>query len=117
MNIKRNFLIIYIPLALLVLGVIAWYENVETENDLLQLEQKELLNISLAALELNRNLEAIKLDLVYLSNNQVFQDVLDHVSQAKRNNLATEFLGFSDHKAIYDQIRWIDETGQEKLRI
>ena len=37
--------------------------------------------------------------------------------EKKRQSLAAEFLLFSRHHGIYDQIRYLDETGQEIVRI
>jgi len=56
-------------------------------------------------------------DLKYLSKQQGLMDFLDNPSVHHRQTLAKDYLALSQQKKIYDQIRFLDESGLERVRV
>jgi signal transduction histidine kinase len=56
-------------------------------------------------------------DLKIVSKHSEFTSFLDGGKNSNLDKLANEFLEFSRFKGVYDQVRFLDETGMEKIRI
>jgi PAS domain S-box-containing protein len=56
-------------------------------------------------------------DLMILSAHDELQVMLESDEASHRKALAQEFLVFCDKKGLYDQIRFLDETGMEVVRV
>ena len=66
---------------------------------------------------INQKLQSIQRDLLYLSREHLFERVIREGDAAAEAALTEEWLAFSRSKAIYDKIRWMDESGRERIRI
>ncbi|CAK8711644.1 histidine kinase [Candidatus Electrothrix laxa] len=66
---------------------------------------------------LSYNLKKIARDLLYLAGQNSLIDQITDPDQEHLEQLAKNFIEFSRIKGYYDQIRWIDETGMERVRI
>ncbi|WLE99008.1 MAG: ATP-binding protein [Candidatus Electrothrix communis] len=66
---------------------------------------------------LSYNLKKITRDLLYLAGQNSLIDQITHPDQENLEQLAQNFINFSRIKGYYDQIRWIDETGMERIRV
>ena len=115
--IAKHFLIIFVPLVLILSIILFLFYNAESNN------HKELVKNEASA-EINHMTEAMKTqfqlvlsDLMFLSEQNELQQALDINETIDWGNLATEYLSFSARKQIYDQIRFIDETGMEIVRV
>jgi PAS domain S-box-containing protein len=112
----KHFLLILLSFAsALALGVSLHYYTISQTQQVMQ-QSSELLNVGLARSELNRDLAGVVSDLVFLSSyleRQGFQDDgeldLEAVSQL--------FYTFTKEKRLYDQIRFLDLSGLEKVRV
>lgn len=56
-------------------------------------------------------------DLMFLSEQNELQEMLGSGEAVWQDSLATEYLSFSTRKRLYDQIRFLDETGMEVIRV
>ncbi len=83
-------------------------ETIETEQD----SQTELLSRFIS-----NEFDVVAGDLFILANSSEIQDLLDENSLTNRETLAELFLLFSSNTGRYDQIRYIDETGLEIVRV
>jgi len=68
--------------------------------------------------EINHFLQGVQGDVLFLSELSSLNDLINskNIYNAK-TNLEKDFLSFSNEKKIYYQIRYIDENGQEIVRI
>ncbi len=108
---------LFFPLAVLVLAGIGFYGHTEIEREFNNLRSHEVLNIGLGAGELSRNIDYLTPDLMLLSHHSALISALDDPSPANIAHLAEDFTNICGAKRIYDQIRWIDESGMERVRI
>ena len=67
--------------------------------------------------QLAREIQSVVSDVMFLSENEEIMAFLDHGGDSQRKTLAKEYLTFSSHKGCYDQIRFLDDTGMEVVRV
>lgn len=117
MDLLTNFLRFFLPFLVLVLtGAFYTYsEETDREQDRLIASLQDRAIIGTAAL--NRGLENAALDLHVLAELAELTQVFNHPSASNQQHLERAFIVFSRNKGIYDQIRWIDENGQERIRV
>jgi two-component system sensor histidine kinase/response regulator len=106
-----------LPLSLLIIGSAWLYGNDLVERELIRLNAQELIHVGNIASDMNHYLELIAGDLLYLAHSSVLQAALDNPQTANLQQLANDFVSFSRSKKSYDQIRWLDETGMEQVRV
>lgn len=117
-KIALGFLIV----ALIPAAIIGFYANYVSTNTLLTQEynnQKELLRTVNASIE--SFLSSAEDDVLFLSKSTPMQRYLANQDsddlESLKNGLAKEFLAFSKQRKIYYQIRYLDENGQEIVRV
>jgi diguanylate cyclase (GGDEF)-like protein/PAS domain S-box-containing protein len=111
------FLRLFVPaLALLVVGAIL-LGNAEVDREMTRLRSQEALQVRLGVGVMHRRLEMVGRDLGYLSTHGTLRAAIDTPTPERMAELAADFADFSGAKGIYDQIRWIDETGMERIRV
>ncbi|HEV3082549.1 MAG TPA: ATP-binding protein [Gemmataceae bacterium] len=115
-QVLRRFVLIFLPAALLPGCVVLalYYQDLANEQSLHEQAGKHV--VDLHANIISRELNAVESDLLYLANQAVLRDFLSG-GKASKQVLQDEYLLFSRHKAIYDQIRYLDAGGQEVIRI
>jgi len=114
---KRFLAIALLFFILLVAAVIAHYY---TERKLEQsgIEFTETHNVAQAHEAISNTLRGVVSDLAFLSKLNELMDLLDNPDNERaKQMLAQEFLHFSEMKRVYDQIRLLDSTGMEVVRI
>jgi len=111
------FLTFFIPYVILIIfGAVFTYigeEQLEYE----RLEQNESHNVSIAVTALDRELDELFRDLIFLSKSVNFHEAIENPSHENLAHLTEDLVNFSTSKKVFDQIRWLDETGQEIVRI
>src|SRR5207302_7912968 len=65
---------------------------------------------------IRREWRSVESDLQYLAKQAVLRSYLSG-SDSGKQELLEEYVLFCRQKAIYDQIRYIDDTGQERMRV
>src|SRR5437868_356532 len=112
----RRFLVIFVPAALLP-GCVVWllyYQDAANARSLHEQAGAHLVDLQTDII--NRELKGVESDLLYLANQAVLRDFLSGARTSKRS-LQDEYLLFCRQKGIYDQIRYLNEAGQEIIRI
>jgi len=112
-----RILILFLPIALLI-GISMFFIQ-RTELD--RLHTKHALDarqaVAVGDEAISRTLQWISRDVRYLAQDVGVQQLLDDPSKKHLDDLATDWVSFSNNKQVYDKIRWIDENGMERLRI
>ena len=111
----RKLLILFIPAAVIITAA-AYFSY---RSDVIQVYSQLALNedpVHAGKGAIGRGLDLIARDALYLSRSLALQDLLEHGSAEQFARLANEWLEFSRTKQIYDQIRWIDASGMERIR-
>ena len=66
---------------------------------------------------INHKLQSIQRDLLYLAREPLLEHVINEATAEAEAALTEEWIAFSRSKTIYDKMRWMDETGRERVRI
>jgi len=114
---RRHLLQGLFAVALLLLAG-GWYlGRSDIDRELTHLYAQETLNVGLGVGAVNGKLDDIAGDLTFLSSFSGLRDALDQTNSANLGSLEETFVQFSRSKGVYDQLRWIDETGMERVRV
>ncbi|MBI5438365.1 MAG: PAS domain S-box protein [Nitrosomonadales bacterium] len=114
----KRFLAIALLFAMLLVaaGIAHYYTERKLERS--SIEFTESHNVAQAHEAINNTLRGVVSDLAFLSKLNELRDLLDNPGNERAMQmLAKEFLSFSEMKRVYDQIRLLDSTGMEVVRI
>lgn len=116
----KRFLIIFLPVLMLAsyIAILFYYteaKNVKEERRIFEIS--EIDNVKLQMEMIINDFHMIISDLIIQSKHPEIQKILESDDTIHRKALAEEFLVFCDKRGIYDQIRLLDETGMEVVRI
>ncbi len=112
-----RFLLLFFFLTIAIAVVLFLFYRVSFtgEEHLVKNNQKDILrhmkDISVA------DFGSVVSDLMFLSEHKLMQDYLKNPSKTNAGNLAAEYISFSTRKGVYDQIRFIDAAGMERVRV
>ncbi|MBF0264732.1 MAG: sensor histidine kinase [Gammaproteobacteria bacterium] len=119
--IKKNqlelYLYLFLPIVFITI-ILAWgiyYLDHQSQLDKNRTNAEHHVQIQVKTLELT--FRQILADLRFLAQQQGLQNYLQHPFDHNQKALSNDYQVFSRQKKIYDQIRFLDETGQEKVRI
>ena len=115
MDKRFPFLFVSISAALLSLAVVLYLRDQNTQRQMHQMEGKHAA--ALHAQILAAEFHSVKSDLLFLAGQSALEKFLDFPGSRQERALSQEYELFSRQKGIYDQIRFIDETGREAVRI
>jgi PAS domain S-box-containing protein len=113
----RLFLLFFIPAALLILAC-AWYvghDRIQGELGLIQSD--EINNIVLGVRRLDGELQAPLRHLHTLANEDAVHQAINSPGGAATEPIGIVFQTLVAYNAMYDQVRWIDENGMERVRV
>lgn len=113
----KYFLVVLTPL-LILLTLILWH-FLQMERDKTYIEIKTLESQRLAAEQkrISREFQIIVGDLFTLAGQNEIHHFADTDDQAILEKVAREYLLISKSKGTYDQIRFIDDKGWERVRV
>lgn len=113
----RLFVRIFLPLALLItiVGAAIAFIHAEGENAALEIQDAATLEIAKSALTVR--LETAVTDLHFLRDSLALRRYIEQGDAWGLRDLAEELKGFATDKEFYDQVRFIDEFGNETVRI
>jgi PAS domain S-box-containing protein len=77
----------------------------------------EELNVDLARRMITTDISSVVRDLGFLAEHIERRELFEQPSGLRKRRIEREFLVFSEKKALYDQIRFLDKTGMEIVRI
>jgi PAS domain S-box-containing protein len=106
-----------VPAVVLLLAATYMYGSITLDREMIRLGSQEALHVSLGASALAHNLESITNDLLFLTNCSSLIEAINNPDKENLIRLGGDFVTFSRSKKIYDQIRWLDETGMERVRV
>ncbi|MBS1129885.1 MAG: hypothetical protein H6R16_887 [Proteobacteria bacterium] len=112
-----TFLRYFVPLAGFILLVTVFYADSHRDAERSHLEADELLNVRLGAGALDRRLLIIVRDLRIVAAGSALKRFTEDGDVLEINRIAEDFLGFSGARIGYSQLRLLDLTGQEIVRI
>lgn len=109
------FIFIFIGISVLYsfLFTLIHFNTINIERTNLELNEKRI--VTLEKNILGEEFMYIISDLLYLSDS--IKKCIEIEKKMNYNALSNEWLNFSDRKKIYDQIRFIDLSGNEKIRV
>ncbi|KYC43427.1 hypothetical protein WA1_11355 [Scytonema hofmannii PCC 7110] len=112
----KKFLIVFLPLSALLALVLGglYYGKIRAEKTAMKIS--EIRKVKMQAKVIVGNFNLVVSDLMVLSEQIELQEILEGAKE-QSSTLAEEFLSFSQHKKLYDQIRFLDTTGQEIVRV
>ncbi|MBC3764349.1 sensor histidine kinase [Neptunicella marina] len=112
----RSFVQLVLPsLVVLALAISIFYRNeVESLKQIISIDESH--TVKLATKSINLELSGVLSDLQYLKNQPLFRQYINN-PHSNRKSLQQDWLTFSTHRKIYDQIRFIDKDGNEAIRV
>jgi signal transduction histidine kinase len=114
--IKRFSAILFPLLALPGIFLLALYLT-EIKNNRKAIEGVEYHKVELQRRTITNDFESIVSDLLFLSEQNDLQRLLESDEPEDQKRLAGDYLKFSKRKGLYDQIRFLDKTGKEIVRV
>ncbi|MES9859962.1 MAG: PAS domain-containing sensor histidine kinase, partial [Candidatus Thiodiazotropha sp. 4PDIVS1] len=112
----KQFLLILLPFAgVLAIAAYLHYYTI-SETDRVTLKSNELLNVGLARSVLNRDLSNVISDLIFLAS-YIERQSIDSSSRLRKGQVEQLFYTFIREKRLYDQVRYINNQGLEKVRV
>ncbi len=116
-GVVQRFLLIFTSFVVLTTGVAAVFLIQELESQRRILLADERRGVELLRRVAVSDVKAVISDLVFLSANPELHQMLENDNSASRQKVADAFLAFCETRAIYDQVRFLDETGMERIRV
>ena len=116
-SIAKTFFILFLLLSLSLGGVFRLLYLNETKIQQMRLTLKEMNLLNTQKEVIKSYIHAIATDVLTISKHYELRMMLDNNESHYRASLAREFLWFSQIKKIYDQVRFLDADGMERLRI
>jgi len=101
----------------IIAGTIGVLYNLESKDYLKRLELEERVNLKLQLKLITNNFETIISDLLFLSKQNELHRMINDNEQKYRSWMSNEYLELCRKKRIYDQIRYLNQTGMEIVRV
>lgn len=115
--VAKLFLALYLPMALVLTGLVYGTLKIDAKIKLQALQAQESGEVKLAGQILIRDFEAVATDLRLLSKTPALKHFLDTGSPEEKQRLTAQFLNISQEERRYDQIRYLDNSGMETIRV
>jgi len=116
-HILRKFLIIFPSGFLLVFFLCYSIAHLEFLRVTSVVAQNELSSIKLLKYVIRHDLETLASDILLLANNESLEGYLEENSKENIEKLTERFRNFARDKKIYTQVRYLDKSGMEVVRI
>ena len=113
----RLFSVLFIPVALLIVGG-AWYmghQRIKGELDLVK--SNEVGKVVLGVRRLDGGMQVPLQQLRTLADSDTVRRTIDDGGAGVVKNMEAAFLSLIAYNKTYDQVRWIDENGLERVRV
>ena len=105
-----------LAVGVLLLGVVLAIYRQDVVNQRVILSQEAEHVVDLQHELLLSELRGVQSDLLYLADQELLQQFLSD-KDSTRSNLEQEYINFAERQNLYDQIRFLDTSGQELVRI
>ncbi len=117
MNLTKRFFIIFLPLFVLTTVITAGFLFQDLKVRQKVLEAGAMQQVEVLRRVASNSVQSVVTDLFFLAVNPIFHQMIDTGRPDIARELADVFLTFSKNSGCYDQIRFIDESGMERIRI
>lgn len=114
---RKQFLIIFLPVTLIIMGLSFAFVKIHGKNRVRLISSQESKIVQTAQSSIQNNLRVHLSDALFLSD--LLTDYINnHPSRGGlRQEVGGVFLDFSKRRGRYDQVRYIDRTGMEVVRV
>lgn len=118
-KIRNKLLFAFILVSLIPLVALGGYALTSISGSLRSISDSKLKDkVTLVSVSIEDFLKNVSNDLFYLRDSVSLQAMMSsEQTEIARENLEQDFLAFSKHKSIYHQIRFLDATGMEVVRV
>ncbi|ATX81344.1 PAS domain S-box-containing protein [Mariprofundus ferrinatatus] len=113
----RYFLLTFFPIAMLIAAVGFSIYYLEAKNRVKVLIEQNRSMIERQREAIIHDFDLILSDVVYLAAQSELSDAFGERGPEALEDIAHEYMVFSQSKKIYDQVRFIDNEGMERIRI
>jgi signal transduction histidine kinase len=115
-RVVRRVPAIFLPAVLLTAAAVLALYSLDRGNEHTLYEQAGNHQTDLHTEIIRREVNVVESDLLYLGNQAVLADFLAGRAGSKQE-LQDEYVLFCRHRGVYDQIRFLDNDGRERIRI
>ncbi|MEE8393095.1 MAG: PAS domain S-box protein, partial [Rhodospirillales bacterium] len=116
-DISIETLKIFVPLTILLTSGIMGFLYFDREIKLSALETSENSLVELGRSNVNRDFEVFISDVSILAKSESLERLINEDTYGARTTLANKFLIFAEDRRNYDQIRYLDKSGMEIVRV
>lgn len=113
----RQFASLWLPCCLVIFLVMLAIYRQQVARRLTQLAQAQQNQVALQSESIQQGFNAIVSDLSLLSQSSALRQALDASDSAGWRTLSYEFQLFAQTKQVYDQVRLLDASGHEIVRV
>jgi signal transduction histidine kinase/DNA-binding response OmpR family regulator len=113
----RHFSITFLPIAALIVGGAFLYGGSQTDHQIANVRSQQSVAVANGISEIRQRLWDISADATFLASMPRLRETIDDPTPANRAALAADFAAFGVANGVYDQIRWLDSTGSERVRV
>lgn len=111
------FLMLFLPVLVLIGAGGYFFVRSDIRFQRQQLRAADAAAANIATNALRQNLHNLTNDIDFLTNMPRFKALLDHPTLSNYELAARNFSMYMDTHGIFDQVRWIDQSGMERLRL
>ena len=114
-KIVEQFLLTFIPSALLIFGIslMIYFTDYSTKRKIIKTREAHLVQLKKEVII--RHIDAVVSDLMFLAEQEELKDSIDQDKLGKY--MIPNYLSFAQKRALYDQIRILNDKGKEVLRV
>lgn len=116
-KVVKLFLLIFVNCALIVTAIAVLFYHQEQDRHIAEIMTNETHAVELQSLAVGDEFNTIVSDMLFLSRQNELLNYLDDADINPTNDIEAEYLQMASTKRAYDQIRFLDNTGMERVRI
>ena len=110
-------LIAFLPMALLFCGAAYYFYYSMQDRAAIHNRVREKAGVEIGRNVIDDTLQEIRRDLGFISGHYALKNFLDRPLPAEMRDFEQDMLSLASSSRLYDQIRWLDETGMERVRV
>jgi len=117
LNLIRPFLILFLPVALFI-GALVWgfyFMFITNQREMAASQDADMILLQKESID--RDFQMIVADALFLAQQSALHEAVGGIEPGEWVHLATDYLAFSSRKQVYDQVRFIDTKGMERVRV
>ncbi len=112
-----RFLTLFGVTTVLVVAIVFWARDIGIRERVAEVRMQERHAVARVVVGATRDLAGVATDVLVLASSPGLQHYLDSGTGWLRFHLAAEFETLAAHARVYDQIRLIDASGLERIRV